>query len=167
MAVIKVPRGIRNNNPLNIRYSAANHWEGRREAKIDLEFEEFISDSYGLRAGFILINNYIRMKQLDTVEKIIRRWAPPSENNTENYINTVCCLMHIKRDMKIFSSCTCQLLALVRAMAFVEVGKKYDWCTLLSAYIMSDSEKPTCIPYQRGLMKYLDSTKKEFTPCTF
>ena len=55
------PRGIRNNNPLNIRYVEKNEWKGRvkNEDKKDQKFEEFVSMQWGFRAAFMLIHNYI------------------------------------------------------------------------------------------------------------
>jgi hypothetical protein len=42
-----IPRGIRNNNPLNIRIG--NTWLGERPEPTDHDFEEFVSMEYGLR----------------------------------------------------------------------------------------------------------------------
>ena len=52
-----LPRGIRNNNPLNIR--KGNNWKGERPNQTDKEFEEFESMQMGLRAAFILLRNYM------------------------------------------------------------------------------------------------------------
>lgn len=86
-----ISRGVRNNNPFNIRISS-NNWYGKLPSseRKDKEFEEFSSMIYGVRAGLILIKNYIKKHDCDTIEKIITRFAPPSENNTDNYILYVC-----------------------------------------------------------------------------
>ena len=86
------PRGIRNNNPLNIR--KGNNWKGERPHQTDKAFEEFQSMEFGIRAGFIILRKYINgyfglTAKHNTIEKIIRRWAPPSENATQNYIDFV------------------------------------------------------------------------------
>jgi len=78
-------RGIRNNNPGNIRHGAAQ-WDGMREAQTDGAFVQFISPVFGLRALAKLLFNYERLYSLNTVRGIISRWAPDSENNTEQYI---------------------------------------------------------------------------------
>ena len=44
------PRGIRNNNPLNIRRTNTV-WQGMKEELTDKEFVEFISMAYGYRAA--------------------------------------------------------------------------------------------------------------------
>ena len=86
-----IPRGIRNNNPLNIRVSK-DAWVGEVPApqKKDKDFEEYLLPVYGLRAGFKLLLKYHRDYGLRTVNSIIRRWAPPCENNTREYVAAVC-----------------------------------------------------------------------------
>ena len=82
------PRGIRNNNPLNIRIG--NTWLGERPNPTDPAFEEFVSIEYGLRAAFCILRRYIRRYHKDTVPDIVSTWAPASENNTQRYIDIVC-----------------------------------------------------------------------------
>ena len=52
--VNRVPRGIRNCNPLNIRKSSAT-WQGLVEKSKDAEFCEFHTLEYGWRAAIINI----------------------------------------------------------------------------------------------------------------
>ena len=75
------------NNPFNIRYTQRNHWKGFNG--ITKGFCNFIDIQYGLRAGFILLRNYVYKKDCWTVEKVVSRYAPPSENDTRNYISYV------------------------------------------------------------------------------
>ena len=84
-------RGIRNNNPLNIRVSK-DAWMGEvpPEKKKDHEFEEFISPLYGLRAASKVLIKYLTVYHLTTINKIIHRWAPPEENDTKAYVAAVC-----------------------------------------------------------------------------
>ena len=51
------PRGIRNNNPLNIR--KGNNWQGEISPQSDKEFEQFESMTMGVRAGMKILRNYI------------------------------------------------------------------------------------------------------------
>ena len=83
-------RGIRNNNPLNIRYNKANRWKGKVLEKHDPHFEEFVAMEYGFRAALVMMDNYIKHHHCNTIEKIVTRWAPPSENNTASYIGHIC-----------------------------------------------------------------------------
>lgn len=119
-------RGIRNNNPLNIR--KGNNWKGERSPQSDLSFEEFTSMAYGLRAAFVLLRNYVtgyggRSPRFDTIEKIVRRWAPPSENATQRYIDTVASYTGINPRQQILFSDRKSICAIARAMAFVECGQ--------------------------------------------
>ena len=84
-----VPRGIRNNNPLNIRLTATR-WVGMRAKQEDKGFCQFNSMAYGWRAAFLLLFSYYYKHGLETVRAIISRWAPPTDgNNTEAYIASV------------------------------------------------------------------------------
>ena len=85
-----LPRGYRNNNPLNIRFNAANNWLGKVTNNTDYNrtFEQFITMPYGYRAALYLLRKYIRQGE-NTISKIIQRWAPPTENYTQSYIDHV------------------------------------------------------------------------------
>lgn len=78
---------IGNNNPFNIRYNKRNKWIGQTGCKRG--FCEFDSLKHGVRAAFVLLQNYIR-RDIDTPSKIINRYAPSKENPTDNYIAFVC-----------------------------------------------------------------------------
>ncbi len=127
-----VPRGIRNNNPLNIRIG--NTWLGEVAEPTETEFEQFVSMKYGLRAGFIILRRYIRRYKRDTVRKIIESWAPSSENNTLEYIAVVCDRMHITSDTQVDYGDRDTMCALVQAMAYVEVGEVIPLQTIIDAY---------------------------------
>jgi len=81
-----LPRGIRNNNPGNIR--KGQNWIGESKDQSDPDFEVFTSPEYGIRAIVKIIQSY-RNRGLDSIRKIISAWAPSSENNTEAYIKSV------------------------------------------------------------------------------
>ena len=51
------PRGIRNNNPLNIRRST-DRWEGAREEQKDKSFVQFKTMAYGYRAAWLILQSY-------------------------------------------------------------------------------------------------------------
>lgn len=82
----KMTRGYRNHNPLNIR--KGQQWLGLTQGK-DQDFCSFSSPEYGYRAAWIIMHTYYR-KGYNTIEKIISRWAPRTENNTEAYVKFVC-----------------------------------------------------------------------------
>lgn len=87
------------NNPLNIRFSKSNSWLG--QIGQNKGFAKFLSMSYGVRAAIILLMNYYRKYHLDTIGKIISRYAPSSENDTQAYISYVSTMTNIPRDRKI------------------------------------------------------------------
>jgi hypothetical protein len=90
-AVGSAVRGIRNNNPGNIREGAADGtaWQGERATDDDTAFEEFTDMRYGVRAACKVFRNYQTKYGLRTVAQLIGRWAPPSENNTAAYVAAV------------------------------------------------------------------------------
>ena len=94
-----LPRGIRNNNPLNIRRTTKDQWKGMAEAQTDRAFVQFKSLEYGWRAAFYLLTRtYYHKYRLFTIRAIINKWAPPNENLTSTYIENVCRLTGIGPD---------------------------------------------------------------------
>lgn len=133
------PRGIRNNNPLNIR--VGNDWKGERHNAKDKSFEEFTSMEFGIRAGFIILRKYITgynglTQKFNTIEKMISRWAPANENNTAAYISQVSKLSGIPSTLKISFKQKSFMVAIVDAMIFVECGQHVDKQLIESAYDM-------------------------------
>ena len=85
-------RGIRNNNPLNIRHSK-DKWQGIAITQTDKSFVQFQSMAYGYRAAWKILDTYFlrfrRERQVYNVRNIIACWAPPSENDTDAYVRAV------------------------------------------------------------------------------
>lgn len=89
---MSTPRGIRNNNPGNIDYSPSNKWNGQlglEEGVAKPRFARFDTPENGIRALGKLLQTYQRVYGLDTVAKIISRWAPSNENDTASYVRSV------------------------------------------------------------------------------
>ncbi len=99
-------RGIRNNNPGNIRHSTIK-WFGAEDIKLDNEFVTFKKPEYGIRAIVKILSTYYRAKKakdgskIDTVKEVIDRWAPPIENNTNAYSKHVAQLLNIDENKPI------------------------------------------------------------------
>lgn len=129
------PRGIRNNNPLNIRIG--NTWLGERPNPTDPEFEEFVTMEYGLRAAFIILRRYIRRYKKNTISSIVSTWAPASENNTLKYIDRVAQMTHLSPDEPIDYNDRDTMCKLVAAMAQVECGQPIDEAKIIKAYDMA------------------------------
>lgn len=137
MEQVKLPRGIRNCNPLNIRKGAA--WQGLADVQSDNSFCVFRSMTYGLRAAHKLLRNYItgmdgRQKPADTLDAIIRRWAPPTENATQRYIDCVSARTGLHPFQRIHYLDRKVMCDLVCAMAHVECGQDIDRSLVESAY---------------------------------
>lgn len=119
-----LPRGVRNNNPLNIRYVPSNKWQGLCDVPSDGAFCRFSSMLFGFRAALKLVRRYILAGD-KTVSYIIHRWAPPTQNKTSVYIQSVVSLAGVPADGRIDFADKRKVCKLVRAMAIVENGTAY------------------------------------------
>lgn len=81
--------GIRLNNPMNIEKSATA-WIGESTLQDDPTFVRFDTPEKGIRAGMKDLLTFQRKYDLDHIQGIITRYAPPKENNTAAYIADVC-----------------------------------------------------------------------------
>lgn len=81
-------RGIRNNNPGNIRANKPDTWDGQTDID-DKGFAIFKSSEWGIRALAKLLLNYERLHGINTVAGIINRYAPSVENDTGSYVKSV------------------------------------------------------------------------------
>jgi len=136
MLAILLPRGIRNNNPGNIRLSKTV-WQGQKPPgrsgpdmnssagtapQGDADFVEFATALYGLRALMKTLLTYYLKYNLDTVECLINRFAPPHENATDAYIYGVTQALKVKRTDKIDLTAKPLLTALAQAIVLRENG---------------------------------------------
>ena len=120
---MKTPRGLRNNNPLNIRHNA-DVFQGEIKGN-DKSFKTFSSMPYGYRAAFVTLGTYLSRGQ-NTIEKIIAKWAPPSENNTQEYISAVVKYSGVAADEALTATSGDKYILIVSAMSFVENGVNAD-----------------------------------------
>lgn len=91
------PRGIRNNNPGNIR-DGNDKWQGMSKIDADKSFVEFDDPTWGIRALAVTLVTYQDKHKLRSIRAIISRWAPPNENNTEAYVAAVAKACHVAPD---------------------------------------------------------------------
>ena len=146
----KQPRGLRNNNPLNIRItpkqrSGQGRWQGMRQEQKDGAFCQFEDMKWGWRAAFMLLTrNYYAVHHLHTIRQIISRWAPPQDNNnTEAYVERVARLMHYHPDrtLGIPSVEAARWMQLGLAMAIVENGTNdLDYFAMLDGWMLCREE---------------------------
>ena len=149
---VKEPRGIRNNNPLNIRLSK-DKWQGQinpsgnanvndnnSSLKGEAVFCVFSSMEYGWRAAFVILcRTYYGKYGLKTIRGIVTRWAPPKENNTEAYIRHVSDYTGIGPDRDLGDPQThpTQWLLIGYAMAVVENGKALPAVAMLKGFALA------------------------------
>ena len=147
------PRGIRNNNPLNIRRSK-DKWQGQinpsgngngngnnSSPKGDAEFVQFYSMEYGWRAAFVILcRTYYGKYGLKTIRDIVSRWAPAKENNTEAYIRHVSDYTGIAPNKVLGSpqEHPTQWLLIGYAMAVVENGKALPAVAMLKGFALAN-----------------------------
>jgi hypothetical protein len=121
-----MPRGVRNNNPFNIRKNEADKWQGLSAVQSDPDFCVFDEPVYGIRAG---MRNLIAAQDKHarrTVTDIITAYAPPSENDTAAYIKAVALHMGVNsRDVLDMHDYSC-LRGISEAIIEHENGKPWD-----------------------------------------
>lgn len=114
-------RGQRNNNPLNIRRSS-DKWKGMSDSQTDPAFVVFVSMYYGIRAAVIILRNYYKKHHLCTIQEIISRWAPLSENNTHRYVEYVSDTLKMSHLATLDMNDPATIAHLIQAMAVFESG---------------------------------------------
>lgn len=125
MAEKKLSRGLRNNNPGNIRINS-DLFQGEVRPSKDKSFKQFETMAYGYRAVFRILSNYYRNYKLDTIRKMIGRYAPSSENDTEAYVKAVSDYAGIPADDPINVNDREQMTRIVAGMSKVENGREAD-----------------------------------------
>ena len=116
-----IPRGLRNRNPGNLRHSHAVRWLGEIEPDAQ-GFCRFDSDRHGIRAVALDIATKSRRDGLHTVDGIVARYAPPSENPTGNYVANVAAALGVKSDQAIDLTDPGTLVTFVKAVIRQECG---------------------------------------------
>lgn len=124
-------RGLRNNNPGNIRITK-DKWQGLRERQEDKAFFQFTEMKWGYRALIRTLQNYRLKWGCKTISDFINRWAPPVENNTSGYISRVCKEMQVPNSYVPDINDKATMCAFAAAISQVENG---------APAVMTDIEK--------------------------
>lgn len=125
----QLPRGIRNNNPLNLRKSN-NNWVGKIEPSKDKAFEQFLTMEHGIRAAMkniaTIVNRRKKNGKETRISDLIHVWAPNSDGNNETaYLVVVLKKAKFSCDEQIDLKQRNQITRLCWAMAIVECGERY------------------------------------------
>lgn len=118
----RAPRGVRNNNPLNIEYGKFT--KGKGAVGSDGRFAQFSNSGEGVRAARDLLKSY-NSRGLNTVNEIIGRWAPAGENDTNAYATSVAKALGVSGDQEIDVNDPSIAAKLITAMSRVENGADF------------------------------------------
>ena len=136
----KSARGIRNNNPGNIRRSN-DPWQGLSQHQKDPSFFQFDNPLYGIRALARVLIAYQDKHNLRTITQIINRWAPPAENQTGGYITDICQRNGFAANAHLDLHKETDLKPLVEAIIWHENGQQpYSAAQLTKALVLAGVE---------------------------
>lgn len=122
---VKQPRGLRNNNPLNIERTG-DRWRGMSPEQRDPRFVQFVAPEWGIRAAVVILRNYQKRYHLHTLTEILHRYAPAVENHTKRYIDRVSSRAGISPDIHLDLTDRELVSRLIEAMWLVECGVPGD-----------------------------------------
>jgi len=141
------PLSIRLNNPGAIRQSSVQ-WAGMAPEQGG-PFVRFATPEAGIMAMSKNLDSYARKHGLTTIEGIVNRWAPPSENNTSGYVKRVADAMGVDPTQPLNLSDPAVKSALMEAMATIEAGKRHYTRDQIASVITGQSggAQPMQQPY--------------------
>ncbi len=96
-------------------------------------FVRFLTVAYGYRAAWKLLANYHRYYRLWTLRQVINRWAPPRENNTDQYVRHVGMLTGLDpdamlpspaQDMELWVPVLTAMTVIEQGMAWTQVPQR-------------------------------------------
>lgn len=132
----ELPRGIRLNNPGNVRKGTAV-WQGAAPVQQDTDFITFIAPEWGIRCIAKILLHDLGIG-CNTIEKIIARWAPTNENDTESYIDDVCSRSNLPQDELIV---TFDFPEIIKAIIWHENGQQpYSDETISAGISLADGD---------------------------
>lgn len=120
LALTTLPKGVRQNNPLNIEQG--DKWKGLAPIQTG-RFCTFTHPAWGFRAAARIINGAYRKRGLTTIQEIVYAWAPPSDSNpTANYSRFVADRVGISQTLPLEDK---HIAPMLLAMAEFENGDNY------------------------------------------
>lgn len=119
------------NNPFNIRFSNNNNWVGQLTS--DNGFCTFKSVDYGVRAMLMILYRYNNIG-ISSIERIINRFAPSSENPTSSYVSFVSGCMCVSKSYEIDVFSPLDVYDFLQQIAFFESKYALNRITFNRAY---------------------------------
>lgn len=119
------------NNPFNIRFSNNNNWVGQLTS--DNGFCTFKSIDYGVRAMLMILYRYNNIG-ISSIEGIINRFAPSSENPTSSYVSFVSGCMCVSKSYEIDVFSPLDVYDFLQQVAFFESKYALNRITFNRAY---------------------------------
>ncbi len=115
--------GQRINNPYNIRQYDQGFLG---ESGEDSGFVSFDDPMYGVRAADKVLTTYGTKRGINTIRGLINRFAPPSENDTSNYVNYISGQLGIDPDAEVDLSDPEMRARILSPMAMMESRSEYS-----------------------------------------
>lgn len=116
-----LPKGFLLNNPFDIKRNGIS-WKGESTLQDDPTFLRFDLPVDGLRAGMKILLDYQEVHEIQTINGMINRFAPSSENDTVAYIDDVCSRIGVNR-LEVFTvTIPDNLIRLAQAIVCHELG---------------------------------------------
>lgn len=106
------------------------------ENQLDKDFVQFQNMIQGIRAAIITLRTYFNKHNINTIEGIIKRWAPESENNTKAYIEFVCKETETEEDDRIIWD-KWSIFYIIKVMAKYESGYEIKTKEFEAAWMLS------------------------------
>jgi hypothetical protein len=135
------PRGIRNNNPLNLEYR-----ENQGAIGSDGRFGVYSTMAEGIAAAERQLLLYQDRDGLNTIRGIISKWAPPNENDTASYIAAVSAAMGVGPDVPLDLRNRQTAESLISAMIRRETGQSIDPATVSRGFDIGTNRMGPRVP---------------------
>lgn len=129
-------RGYKNCNPGNIEQNR-DMFQGEVRPSQDKRFKQFRTMAYGYRAMFVTLATYNK-RGLNSIDKIIRTWAPSVENHTERYIECVERWSGVDRHKTLTLNCGTDYIEIVAAMSRMENGIEPDKSDVVNGFKLQE-----------------------------
>lgn len=121
-------RAERNYNPGNIEFNPQNKWQGQlpHDPSVEGRFARFATPEAGARALAKLLSNY-GARGDDTIEEIIAKFAPASENDSAAYMAALAKDLGVSPSQELNMNDPATVAALVKGISKHEAGR--NWLT--------------------------------------